>query len=252
MKKILAGMMMVLVVVACKSVDREEMLQESLMELSAEEILIKADALMAREQYEDARIHYRFIYENFPNSLSSISALIGLADSLWKEGKYEGRIQAFHRYEDFFSRFPQAEQAEHALFMMGVTRFDQKLKPSLDQAKTREALSYFDKYLDIYPEGPHADEAREYIQRLREVLAEHEYLVAHFYFKRGALSAALKRLEYLKVNYGDTNVVADGEALEEEVNTRMREIKEETEARIRKEQKETESSPASGEKVPED
>ena len=205
----------------CKSTDSEKEIMDTLGSLSAEEILVRANSLMGEEKYEEARIHYRFIYENFPNSPSSIEALIGLADSLYKEGGLENMIQAFFRYEDFYNRFPQAEEAEHTLYMMGVTTFYQHLKSSLDTTKTREAMAYFTRYLEMYPDGQHAEEAQKSILECKEIMAGHEYHVADYYLKRKAYEASLQRLKHLWTVYPSTEAAREGRLLAKKVYEAM-------------------------------
>lgn len=189
---------------ACATTDREEQILNKISTLPAEEIISLADELLQQEEYDDARTHYKFIYENFPNSPSSVRALIGLADSLYREGGWEQIIQAFYRYEDFFNRFPQAKEARHALYMMGVTTYYQHKKASLDTVKTREALSYFTRYQELYPDSDNMNEVDARIHECKEILADHEYIVAAFYFKRGIQEASLKRLDYLWTTYPDS------------------------------------------------
>jgi outer membrane protein assembly factor BamD len=51
--------------------------------------------------------------------------------------------------------------------------------------------------LTTYPDSPYTIEARARYNSMRDLLAEHEYRVAHFYFKRGAYVAAKGRYDVI-------------------------------------------------------
>lgn len=189
---------------ACQTLDWEEKIHQEIQGLSASEILARGKALMEQEKWREARVHFRYIYENFPNSPESVEALIHLADSLYHEGGLENLLRAKARYEDFFNRFPQSPKASYALFMLGVTTFKQHLPPDRDQQKTKEALKTFKKYLDLYPNGKERKQVEDYLRKAEDLLAEHEYLVAYFYYKQKAYQATLERLAYLWDHYPDS------------------------------------------------
>jgi len=222
-KTIVWAIALISLMTACKTTDREQEILNQITNLSSEEILEQGDALMAQQNYEDARVYYRFIYENFPNSPQSTKALIGLADSLYQEGGLDNIVQAFFRYQDFYNRFPQAAEAEEALYMMGVTTLYQKLKPTLDTQKTREAMTYFSRYEEMFPDGKYLKEARASFNECKEVLARHEYEVAYFYFRRKAFESSLERLNFLYKSYPTTEAAKDGKILEETVQKALAE-----------------------------
>lgn len=118
-------------------------------------------------------------------------------------------MEACQRYSDFFSRFPQAPEAEYALYQEGRIALDMKEQPSIEPLNTRTALQALNRYLQIYPTGAHAGQVREGIRECRNQLAAHEMEVAQYYFKRKAYRATLGRLEYLQKTYPEFDRMRD-------------------------------------------
>ena len=72
------------------------------------------------------------------------------------------------------------------------------------QQQTQEALAAFRLFRSRYPQDPLLAEAEGHIQFLRQRLAEHEFAVARFYYKKKAYHAAIGRLLNLIQVYPET------------------------------------------------
>ena len=82
-------------------------------------------------------------------------------------------------------------------------------KPNRDQETTRKALAEFRDLQRLYPTSPYASEAQEEMKTVLENLAEHEFVVARFYYRFARtrstiLGSAIERLEQLLEDYPTT------------------------------------------------
>ena len=150
---------------------------------------------MKTKDYEKARDAFRVVFDNFPKSDYRILAKLGIADSYFQEGSITNYILATQEYQDFISLFPFSPKACYAQLQIGMCYFKQVEKPDRDQTNSRKALEEYRKVVDNYPDCEHYREAYDYLLKCYSRLAEHEYVIAHFYQRTGKPQAAVDRLK---------------------------------------------------------
>ncbi len=196
--------LLITTLLSCKYFYTEaQRIEKTLPSLSAEEAMKKGQEAMDIGKYKIAKVYFKFVVDNFPNSPYAVEALINVANSLYLSGGWEDLIEAKQRFSDFYNKYPQNEKAEYALFIQGKIAQQMKEKPYRDQINTMAALSFFKRYQQLYPEGKYLKEVEEGIKECQKNLALHELEVANFYFKRKAYNGALLRLENLMKTYPD-------------------------------------------------
>ncbi|MFN2433335.1 MAG: outer membrane protein assembly factor BamD, partial [Gemmatimonadota bacterium] len=87
-------------------------------------------------------------------------------------------------FERFQTDFPADSLADDALFLAGRSYEEQSLRPQLDQADTRRAISSYESLVDQYPASPLVEDVESRAAILRERLAEKEYMNARYYFRQ--------------------------------------------------------------------
>ena len=182
--------------VACSSSDPSKVTRE-LLTMSKEDAYARGDALVAKRKYELGRQYLRFVAENYANDPIGKQAALRLADSFFEEKSPIGYVEAQSRFKDFRSRYPSHPRSDYALFRLAQVSDRQAEKPDRDQANTRLAAQSYRELLQNYPDSPYSTEARARYRAMLDLLAEHEFLVAHYYYRRGALEAARIRFEGL-------------------------------------------------------
>jgi outer membrane protein assembly factor BamD len=178
---------------ACASGGKED----PLLALSAAESLAQGKELMAAEKYGRARPLLVHAFEVEPNSVTGREALLLAADTYTLEGGRSNLVQAEAKYRDFLNRFPTSDRAAYAQLQIAGALAQRMERPDRDQTTARQALEAYEELLRLYPTSEYAAEAREAMRRVRDNLAEHEYLVGHFYLRYGLPAAAIGRLEHL-------------------------------------------------------
>ncbi len=180
---------------ACSSVDPQTRLTRELLGMPKEEAYARGDALVTKKKYETGRQYLRFVAENYANDPVGKQAALRLADSYFDEKTPLGFLEAQARFKDFRGRYPSHPKSDYALFRLAQCSDRQAERPDRDQSNTRLAASSYRDLLQQYPDSPYAVEARARLKAMRDLLAEHEYRVASFYFKRGAWEAAKGRYD---------------------------------------------------------
>ncbi|HEX9666995.1 MAG TPA: outer membrane protein assembly factor BamD [Thermodesulfobacteriota bacterium] len=136
-----------------------------------------------------------------PYSKYSILAELKTADAYFQKGEYE---QAAIEYEEFLKRHPGSEEAPYATYRLALSHYKQVKKPDRDPTSTREALKWFEFFVEKYPESPLIGKANEKISGCRNRLAMREIYIGNYYAKRKNFKAAANRYNVVVSQYSDT------------------------------------------------
>jgi len=209
---------------------KEEKLLEELSNLDKVTIYERAEALYEEKKYPNARQLFSFVYDSFPNDPLGHKAALRVADTYAAKNDVTNLTEARLRYRDFANRYPNDPDRDYALLMVGHTFSARKLRPDRDLSPISEALNAYLQLTNLYPNSRYATEAQDRMGGLKELLAEHEWHVATFYFRNKRWIGAKWRLEYIVENYADYTKI-------EQVNERISTIQlklDEAEARYKK------------------
>ena len=189
--------------VGCSSTGKEDQILDELANIDKETIFERAELLYSEGEYQEARDLFSFVYDSFPNDPLGHKAALRVADTFSAKKNVTNLTEARLRYRDFVNRYPNDPDRDYALLMVGHTYSARKLRPDRDLSDIEEALGAYQQLINLYPGSRHLPEAQTRMHDLRELLAEHEWLVAHFYLRNKRLLGALWRLEYIQENYPD-------------------------------------------------
>jgi outer membrane protein assembly factor BamD len=210
MKRVWVPVLAALLVGACSSRDTEQAFFDEVANLSKEEVYAQAEAFAEKEKWEDARKYFSFLADSFPNDPLGRKASLRVADTFFVRSDPESLTEAQLRYRDFANRFPSDPNRAYALLMLGKCQFKQGRGPGRDLTPVREARAAFEQAVELFPDSPHAAEARELLAESLENLAGHELEVASYYLRNGRPEGARLRLEYLLANYPNTEAAREG------------------------------------------
>ncbi len=188
---------------ACSSGENAAKLTRELLTMPKEQAYAKGEQLIASKKWDLGRQYLRFVAENYANDPIGRQAALKLADSYFDEGTALGYLEAQARYKDFRNRYPSSPRADYALYRLAQTADKETEKPDREQTNTRLAASSYRELIVGYPDSPYLTEARVRLQRIRNLLAEHEYLVARYYFRRKGWTAAKGRFDTILAAYPD-------------------------------------------------
>ena len=204
----------------------DEQILEELASQDKQTIFNTAEELYQQKKYSEARKYFSFVYDTFPNDPLGHKAALRVADTYSVKTDPANLTEARLRYRDFANRYPNDPDRDYALLMVGNTYSAKKMRPDRDLSNLHESYNAYQQLVTLYPNSEYAPEAEERIRKLRETLAEHEYLVAQFYFRNKRWNGALWRLEYLKENYPDYSKMDAANSMMEQVQYKIDEVKE--------------------------
>lgn len=183
---------------------------------SVEELYELAQEALDNGNYETAIDHYERLESRFPYGPYAERAQLEIIYAYYKFGEEETAILSADR---FIKLHPNHRHVDYAYYMRGLASF--RLEPSWlnrvfnqdmterDPRPAREAFRYFSELLEKFPNSQYAEDAVARMYALRDALARHELHVANYYYKRGALIAAVNRAKHIVENYQQTAEVPD-------------------------------------------
>lgn len=166
----------------------------------AEVIYKEAMAFFEKKHYEDAVAAFQELYAKYPMSQYAVKAKLKIADSYFNEESYPEGISA---YKEFEKLHPTNENIPYAVFQIGLSYFKQMLTIDRDQTATRNAVTEFERFLSLFPGSQYADQARKNLVICKNSLAENEFYIGSFYFKKGNYTAAVERFMFAIARYPD-------------------------------------------------
>jgi len=176
-------------------------IDDPILRLSSEEAFAKGQELMAAEKFDSAREHFAHAFQTAPNSEIGREALLLQADAYYLAGGESNFIRAEGKYRDFNNRYPTSDKGAYVQFQIASSLEKRERKPDRDTTETTKAIVAHEELLALYPTSEYAAEALAAVERLNVTLAEHEYLVAKYQFRRGLHKAAIDRIEYLMEHF---------------------------------------------------
>ncbi len=118
------------------------------------------------------------LIRDYPYHERSDEALLNIANYYYDDGSWE---EAEPVYEQLLKSYPDSEWVPEAYKQLGMVTYNMIKGYRYDPLPIRRARWYFEQFLERRKIGKEAQEAREYIRRLREMESRYELYVAQFY-----------------------------------------------------------------------
>jgi len=171
-----------------------------------EKAFVMANELIEKKDYEKARTALFEIKARDTTRKIAPLAQLKIADSYIKEEEPE---LAITEYKKFLEAYPDHQYAPYAQYQIAMVYFSQIEGPERGYGGAAKALEEFEKLKRMFPRNPYRDTIELRIQKCRNIIAEYEFLVGNFYYKKGSYDAAISRFEELLKKYPDYNRGAD-------------------------------------------
>jgi len=168
-----------------------------------EKLYAKGLARFNHGKHQTAIEIFQDVKNYYPESPEAVRAEIRIADAHFSLLEYE---EAIAIYEEFRKLHPYHEDIPYVLFQIGQAYFRQMTTPDRDQTPVRKALSNFQYLLENYPPSIFTRAAAGKIPICRQSLAEHEFLIGNFYYKKGKYQGATSRFEAVFLKYADLEI----------------------------------------------
>lgn len=201
---------------ACSS-NKATVLDESLGE---SEIYALAQQNLDANNYSLAIDSLRALESRYPFGRFAEQAQLELIYAYFQNHELEAAKSSADR---FIRLHPQHPNVDYAYYMRGMTSFTrdrglfERFLPldmtRRDPGAARDSFNEFAQLVSRYPNSRYAPDARLRMVHLRNLLADYDAHVGHYYLKRGAYVAAANRGRYIVENFQQTPAVGDGLAL---------------------------------------
>lgn len=171
--------------------------------LSDAQLLQQAEEALSAKKHEKAVTLLKQLQSEYPASEWAPRAQLDLGRAYYEDEKY---IEAKAEFQKFLDLHPKHELAEEAHYYLALTYFAEIEIIDRDQTPAQRALTEFQTALKEAPDSRHAEEAKGNIKICQEKLADHEFFIGRFYFRKGKYAAAVGRFRYLMSRYPGTPV----------------------------------------------
>jgi outer membrane protein assembly factor BamD len=159
--------------------------------------------LLSLKKYPQAAEGFKRFKEEFPLSPNTPLAELRTADALYLDKNY---AEAIVLYEEFKKLHPVHPEVPYVIYQEGMCQFNQMLTVDRDQTVTEKALEQFRYLIANFPQNKYVPDAGTKMQLCLRHLAENEFYIGHFYFRKRHYKGALGRFEDILKKYPDSGL----------------------------------------------
>ena len=152
-------------------------------------------------RFEVARITLNTLINTYDQSEFLAKAKLAVADSWFREGGAAGLAQAEAEYKDFILFYPTMEEAAESQQKVCMIHYKQMEKADRDPSQALRAEDECRQLIVQFPNSKFVEETQQLLRNIQEALADAEFKVGAFYYKRGSNFAAANRLTRLVDQY---------------------------------------------------
>jgi len=195
---------------------------------SASRIYNTAKEYLESGNYEEAVKYFESLEARYPFGRFAEQAQLEIAYAYYKYDEPELAIAAADR---FIRLHPRHENVPYAYYLKGLANFNRgqtlidKILPrdysENDTKPLKQAYQDFSVIIQRYPNSPYAEDSKDRLAYLRNLVANHELHVADYYMRRKAYLAAAKRCEHIIENYQGSDIIPDTLAIMTTAYTRL-------------------------------
>ncbi len=172
-----------------------------LADVPADTIYDQGLARLQKKDSDGAAKKFGDLDKQYPFSDYSRKGLLMETYANYQGGKYDDAITAAKRY---YSTYPSSPDAPYALYMEGMSFYNQIPDISRDQDQSKKALDVFTELVTKYPQSEYTDDAKFKIQVTRDQMAGKEMSIGRFYLQRRNYTAAINRFRTVIGQYQTT------------------------------------------------
>jgi outer membrane protein assembly factor BamD len=188
--------------VACGGGSREP----EYVERPVEELYNTAIDLAADRNFLSAAQAFEEVERQHPYSQWATRSMFMAAYSYYEARRYDEAILAARRFVDLH---PGNENVPYALYLIGVSYYEQISDVGRDQQMTADAQRALTDLVQRYPDTPYARDAQLKLDLVRDHLAGKEMNVGRFYLERRQYVAAINRFSAVIERFQTTTHVPE-------------------------------------------
>jgi outer membrane protein assembly factor BamD len=165
-----------------------------------EKYLANADTMVGKKNYDEARKVLLEVKNRDSQKKYGALAQLKIADTYIKEGDPD---LAITEYRKFIENYPDNQYASYAQYQIAMAYYSQIESPDRGTGAAKSALIEFKRLKQLYPRNPYRDIVELRIEKAENTIADGDFMIGEFYFKKESYKAAIDRLESLLTKYPD-------------------------------------------------
>lgn len=183
---------------------------------TAEKLYAEAKAELSAGNLAQATRLFGRLESRYPFGRYAQQAQLELAYGHYRLGEKE---QALSTLDRFAKMYPSSPAMDYVFYLRGLVHFNDQMGllvklggqslADRDLKASRQAYDAFRVVLERYPESSYAEDSRQRLRYLVNIMAEGELSIAKFYWIRGAFVAAANRAQQLIQQFPDTPAVEE-------------------------------------------
>jgi len=187
---------------------------------SAERLYNTAKRALNRGDFLTAVDTFETLGARFPFGTYTQQAQLDIAYAYLKQDEFDNAIASADR---FIKLYPRSDNVPYAIYIKGVSNFSrggsftERIFPrdmsQVNQNWLRAAFAEFDALVRQHPDSEYVPDSLARMEFLRNEMARHELRTANFYYQRGAMIAAINRVNYLLEHFDGSEHVPNALAL---------------------------------------
>lgn len=176
--------------------------------MTAKQLYSASQTSLKKQEYVTAAKQLEAMEVMYPFSDYTEQSQMDLILAYYKSEDYPSAAATAER---FIHLYPRAKNVDYAYYMRGLANFQQtrgvfaKVLPLdeswRDPGTQTQAFVDFATLIQRFPNSKYKANAMQRMIYLRNMFAQHEFNISHFYFKRKMYVAAIERSSYLVKNY---------------------------------------------------
>ena len=154
----------------------------------------QASTYLNKKRWLRARVYFKQIVDNYPQSRYRADAKLGLGDAELGQDTAGSVILAANEFREFLTYFPTNERAYYAQYKLAMCHYAQMLAAQRDQTQSKAAVKEFENFVERYPDSPLIGDGRKKLQEARDRLSDADYQVGVFYYRTRWFPGAIVRM----------------------------------------------------------
>ncbi|MDD9877413.1 MAG: outer membrane protein assembly factor BamD [Magnetovibrio sp.] len=186
---------------ACASKKKKEYVERPVDELYNEAL-----TLMENRQFSDATERFDEVERQHPYSAWATKAQLMAAYAYYLANRYDDAILALDR---FVQLHPSNRDVAYAMYLKGLSYYEQISDVARDQKITELALNTFKELISRFPESKYSRDARIKVDLAYDHLAGKEMEIGRYYHTQRQYLAAINRFRNVVETYQTTTHVPE-------------------------------------------
>ncbi len=188
--------------------------------MTVEELYQRGISSLESENYDYAAHAFQRLNSRFPFGPYTEQSQLDLAYAQYKSDKPD---EAFSTVNRFIKTYPTHKHIDYAYYLRGLINFSRsggfferyvgQDMTKRDQSNLHQSFDNFGALVARYPQSRYAEDSRQHMIHLRNLMANADLNIAVFYLKRNAYVAASNRAKAILETYPQSPQAGDALAI---------------------------------------